>query len=74
MEFKDKFMTNSSEIIIKDGKEFHIGEDPCWTWRFNNHPGKDGRSGSHINVEKWKKPFGLKGNDVIRDIHIWYPE
>lgn len=74
LDYKDKIMTDSGEIIKKGDMEFHVGDDPCWTWRFDNHPGTNDRNGSHINVEKWKKPYGSKNNNVFRDIHIWYPK
>ncbi len=62
----------NQKIVYKDGKEFHVSEDGYWTWRkdFHKAPGRPAQN--HINVERWKYPFGAKENKILENIHIWY--
>ena len=72
IKYADDALGPNSTIVNKQGKDFHTSADGNWTWRKDYHGTTKRSPQDHINLEKWKFPFGTKNNKKLANIHLWY--
>ncbi len=70
IKYADDVISPNSTVINKNGVDFHVSADGKWTWRFDQGHGVGKYSGPHINLERWKNPFGPGGNKILENIHL----
>ena len=72
VDYANNVLGPNSTIIDKNGVTFNVSSDGHWTWRLDYHGTLSRMPQAHINLERWKLPFGTKGNTLLENRHLWF--
>ena len=70
--YANKVIGSKPTVVNKNGVTFNVSSNSNWTWRLDYHGTFSRLPQAHINLERWKLPFGTKGNTPLENIHLWF--